>query len=212
MNLHNIRVDYKNKPLNKHDVNNNPIQQFEAWFNDALNAEITDVNAFALCTINEMNKPSSRIVLLKEVSEYGFVFFTNYTGRKAKEIEINNNVSAVFYWKELERQIRIEGTAHKITDEESDEYFKTRPRESQIGAWASPQSTIIHNRPVLESRVEFYTQKFKNTKAIPRPDNWGGYIIKPELMEFWQGQPSRLHDRIQYEFIDRKWKINRLAP
>jgi pyridoxamine 5'-phosphate oxidase len=212
MNLHNLRIEYKSKSLNKHDVSNNPIHQFESWFNDALNAEIMDANAFTLSTVNEMNKPTSRIVLLKEVNDFGFVFFTNYEGQKGKDIEANNNVAAVFHWKELERQVRIEGTAQKISDEESDEYFNSRPRESQIGAWASPQSSVIHNRPVLESRIEFYTEKFKNLAIIPRPNNWGGYIIKPETIEFWQGRPSRLHDRIKYEHIDRTWQLSRLAP
>ncbi|MFM2049443.1 MAG: pyridoxamine 5-phosphate oxidase [Bacteroidota bacterium] len=211
MNLHNLRIDYKNHSLSKHDVNSNPIVQFESWFKDAISAEIIDANAFTLCTINEMNKPSCRVVLLKEVNDFGFIFFTNYESRKGKDMENNNNVSIAFHWKELERQVRIEGIAQKISDEESDEYFNSRPRESQIGAWASPQSSVIHNRPVLESRIEFYTKKFKN-KTVPRPNNWGGYIVKPETVEFWQGRPSRLHDRIQYEHIDRKWQISRLAP
>jgi pyridoxamine 5'-phosphate oxidase len=211
MNLHNLRIDYKKHSLSKHDVNSNPIVQFESWFKDAISAEIIDANAFTLCTINEMNKPSCRVVLLKEVNDFGFIFFTNYESRKGKDMENNNNVSIAFHWKELERQVRIEGIAQKISDEESDEYFNSRPRESQIGAWASPQSSVIHNRPVLESRIEFYTEKFKN-KTVPRPNNWGGYIVKPDTIEFWQGRASRLHDRILYEHIDRKWQISRLAP
>jgi pyridoxamine 5'-phosphate oxidase len=211
MNLHNLRIDYQAQPLSKHDLNSNPLIEFEKWFQEVLNNKVDDANAFTLCTVNEFHKPSCRVVLLKELTNYGFVFYTNYESRKAKEMNENKNVSAVFLWKEMSKQIRIEGTVQKISDEESDEYFESRPRESQIGAWASPQSSVIHNRPVLESRIEFYTNKFKN-KPIPRPTYWGGYIIKPTLIEFWQGQPSRLHDRIQYELIDGKWNTERLAP
>jgi pyridoxamine 5'-phosphate oxidase len=211
MNLHNLRIDYQAKPLNKQDMDSNPLLEFEKWFQEVLNNKVIDANAFTLCTVNEFYKPSCRVVLLKELSHYGFVFYTNYESRKAKEMDENNHVSAVFLWKELSRQVRIEGTVQKISDEDSDEYFESRPRESQIGAWASPQSSIIHNRPVLESRIEFYTTKFKN-KSIPRPTYWGGYLIRPNLIEFWQGQPSRLHDRIQYELIDGVWQTDRLAP
>jgi pyridoxamine 5'-phosphate oxidase len=211
MNLNTIRIDYKSQSLSKHDVSNNPILQFEKWMNEALEANIADANAFTLSTVDELNKPSSRIILLKDFGNSGFVFYTNYDGKKGRDIEQNNNVNASFYWKELERQVRIEGTAQKLDDVESDEYFATRPRESQIGAWASPQSSVIHNRPVLESRVEFYSNKFNN-KIIPRPSNWGGYLIKPSSIEFWQGRASRLHDRILFELKDRQWNISRLAP
>ena len=211
MNLHNLRSDYKSKTLGKDDVAKNPIHQFEQWIKEAMEAEISEVNAFALATVGERNRPSVRIVLLKEVNDLGFVFFTNYQSNKGLQMEQNKHVAMDFHWKELERQVRIEGTVEKISDVESDDYFNSRPRESQLGAWASPQSSVIHNRPVLESRVEFYAEKFKN-KTIPRPPQWGGYLVKPTTVEFWQGRVSRLHDRLLYDWMDGHWVIERLAP
>ena len=211
MKLHDVRTEYKSQTLNKDDVAKNPIAQFETWMKQAMDAGIDDVNAFALATVNESNKPSVRIVLLKEVNDYGFVFFTNYLSNKGVQMAENSAVAINFYWAALERQVRIEGKVEKISDEDSDDYFNSRPRESQLGAWASPQSSIIHNRPVLDSRVEFYAEKFKN-KTIPRPPQWGGYIVRPEAIEFWQGRPSRLHDRLLYQWHDGHWIIERLAP
>jgi pyridoxamine 5'-phosphate oxidase len=211
MKLHDVRTEYKSQTLNKDDVAKNPIAQFEAWMKQAMDAGIDDVNAFALATVNESNKPSVRIVLLKEVNDYGFVFFTNYLSNKGVQRAENSAVAINFYWAALERQVRIEGKVEKISDEDSDDYFNSRPRESQLGAWASPQSSIIHNRPVLDSRVEFYAEKFKN-KTIPRPPQWGGYLVKPTTVEFWQGRASRLHDRLLYDWMDGHWVIERLAP
>jgi pyridoxamine 5'-phosphate oxidase len=211
MKLHDVRTEYKSQTLNKDDVAKNPIAQFETWMKQAMDAGIEDVNAFALATVNESNKPSVRIVLLKEVNDYGFVFFTNYLSNKGVQMAENPSVAINFYWAALERQVRIEGRVEKISDEDSDDYFNSRPRESQLGAWASPQSSIIHNRPVLDSRVEFYAEKFKN-KTIPRPPQWGGYIVRPDAIEFWQGRPSRLHDRLLYQWHDGHWVIERLAP
>ncbi len=211
MNLYDIRTDYKSHTLNKDEVEKNPIHQFQKWMNEAMKADIGDVNAFTLATVDEKNHPTARMVLLKEVNDYGFVFFTNYLSNKGKQMGENPFVAINFFWKELERQVRIDGIVEKISEEDSDDYFNSRPRESQIGAWASPQSSIIHNRPVLESRVEFYTEKFKN-KTIPRPPQWGGYIVRPDTIEFWQGRPSRLHDRLLYEWHDGHWIIERLAP
>jgi pyridoxamine 5'-phosphate oxidase len=197
--------------LGKHDVHQHPLQQFKAWFKEAIDADVAEPNAFVLATVNEMNKPSARVVLLKEVTDMGFVFFTNYQSHKGLEMDTNPHVSLNFFWSELERQVRIDGVVKKISDEESDDYFNSRPRESQIGAWASPQSSIIHNRPVLETRVDFYTKKFKGAD-VPRPPYWGGYLVKASQIEFWQGRPSRLHDRILYDYIDGHWVIERLAP
>ena len=159
-----------------------------------------------------MWKPSARIVLLKEIKDNGFVFFTNYESQKGKEIEMNPFVSLLFFWKELESQVRIEGRNKKDTDRESDEYFNSRPSESRIGAWSSPQSTVIDSRDILQKNVENYTKKF-DTQNIPRPEFWGGYIVIPYYIEFWQGRPGRLHDRLQYSLTENdEWIIKRLAP
>lgn len=207
-----IRKDYKLKSLQKDDIDNDPLVQFHKWWKEAIKAEIPEPNAMTLATCDNQGRPSARIVLLKDVHENGFVFFTNYESKKGKQMEINANVALVFLWKELERQVRIEGFVTKISVKESDEYFATRPAKSRIGAWSSPQSEVIESREILEKNVEYYNNKFGN-ENIPRPDNWGGYIVYPRQIEFWQGRRSRLHDRLQYTISDKKeWTIERLAP
>ena len=218
-----IRKDYKLASLEEADVTSNPIDQFTRWWNEAVASQIDEVNAMTLATVNAAGVPAARIVLLKGYNPEGFIFFTNYESDKGKNLAQNPNAALVFFWKELERQIRIEGTVQKVSAEESDRYFNSRPASSRIGAWASPQSAVIENRLVIEQNVERYTSIFAND-SIERPDHWGGYIVKPTSIEFWQGRSSRLHDRIRYKLetsdynaatdtrTDANWKIERLAP
>lgn len=207
-----IRKVYQLQSLLEKDADANPIKQFEIWWQHAIESKIEEPNAMTLATCTVSGKPSARIVLLKEINENGFVFFTNYLSRKGNEIEENPFVSLLFFWKELERQIRIEGKIKKISAKESDEYFFQRPRESRIGAWSSPQSRVIKSRGFLQENVEKYNSQF-GTQNIPRPDFWGGYIVEPYRIEFWQGRPGRLHDRLLYVLIENDfWKIERLAP
>lgn len=206
-----LRRDFTLQTLDESDILCNPIKQFEKWFNEAIESQVLEPNAMDLATVGISNKPSSRIVLLKQVKNNGFVFFTNYDSRKAKDIEENKYVSLNFVWHELERQIRIEGEAYKISPTESDSYFEVRPTGSKLGAWASPQSSVIPNRNYLEKLVADFNIKFEG-KDIPRPYNWGGYIVEPNIIEFWQGRKCRLHDRLRYKKIDDSWDIERLAP
>lgn len=193
-------------------VSKDPFTQFEKWFKEALAAEVLEANAMSLATISEGGRPASRIVLLKGVENGQFVFYTNYQSQKGRELDTNPACALNFYWAELERQIRIEGLAARIAPETSDQYFQSRPRESQIGAWASPQSTLIKDRSLLEERARQIEERFKGLNTLPRPKQWGGYGISPHEIEFWQGRPSRLHDRIVYNLVEGEWKINRLAP
>lgn len=207
-----IRKVYSLQSLSEKDVAANPIEQFKHWWTQALESNIDEPNAMTLATCSTSGKPSARIVLLKEIKETGFVFFTNYLSRKGKEIESNPFVSLLFFWKELERQVRIEGEIKKISKQESNNYFSKRPIESRIGAWSSPQSEVIKNRDILEKKASDYKHKF-GSKNIPRPPHWGGYIVNPESMEFWQGRPGRLHDRLRYTIgQSATWVIERLAP
>ena len=218
-----IRKDYKLASLDEADVALNPIDQFTRWWNEAVSSQIDEVNAMTLATANAAGTPSARIVLLKGYDANGFVFFTNYESDKAKNLAQNPKAAIIFFWKELERQIRIEGTVEKVSAADSDRYFNSRPAASRIGAWASPQSAVIENRLVIEQNVERYSSIFAND-SIERPDHWGGYIVKPISIEFWQGRSSRLHDRIRYTLensaynaatdtrSDANWKIERLAP
>ncbi|MDP4283280.1 MAG: pyridoxamine 5'-phosphate oxidase [Bacteroidota bacterium] len=207
-----IRKEYQLQSLLENDVDDDPLIQFKTWWKHALESKIDEPNAMTLATTSTSGKPSARIVLLKEINQNGFVFFTNYKSRKGNEITENPFVALLFFWKELERQVRIEGEIKKIPTEESDQYFFQRPRESQIGAWSSPQSRVIENREFLNENVLKYTSQF-GIHNIPRPDFWGGYIVEPDSIEFWQGRPGRLHDRLHYVLTEHNiWNIERLAP
>lgn len=206
-----IRKEYRLNSLSESDVAGDPFTQFSAWWDEAVAGEIEEVNAMTLATADKTGKPSARIVLLKGMNAEGFEFFTNYESHKAKEMAINEQVALVFFWKELERQVRIEGRVSKTTAAVSDEYFLTRSVESRIGAWSSPQSDIIASRDVLVENVSAIQEKFQD-KEVTRPPFWGGYLVSPTMIEFWQGRASRLHDRIAYFREDNKWKIKRLAP
>ena len=207
-----IRKEYSKASLDITSVNKNPVLQFEKWFDEALQSNALEPTAMTLATISASGKPSARIVLLKGISNDRFYFYTNYQSQKGLELENNPACALTFFWPELERQVRISGLAERATALESDQYFQSRPRGSQIGAWASPQSVVIKDRSLLENRVKEIEERFKNDKVLPRPKQWGGYAVAPFEIEFWQGRPSRLHDRILYTLIDSKWQINLLAP
>lgn len=211
-NLAAIRKNYAMKSLSEDSVEEHPLDQFRNWLNEAITAEAIEPTALVLSTANAAGRPSARVVLLKEVAENGFVFFTNYKSRKGKDLEANPFASLTFFWPALERQVRIEGRVVKADPTISDEYFHSRPVGSQIGAWASPQSQQIESREVLEEANKKYTDQFKDASDIPRPEHWGGYLLTPDLIEFWQGRPNRLHDRIAYELQQNNWLKKRLAP
>ncbi len=209
--LFNIRRDFTLKTLDESDVLSDPMNMFEQWLNEAIIAKALEPNAMNLATATPDGKPSSRMILLKQIKPQGFVFFTNYDSKKAYQITLNKYCALTFVWNELERQVRIEGIVEKTSDAESDSYFEVRPAKSKLGAWASPQSRAIPDRKYLEGLIKEYESKFKD-KNIVRPQNWGGYIVKPYLIEFWQGRSNRLHDRIQYVLEDGAWEVERLAP
>lgn len=210
--LGSVRKEYSLRELDVSDVNANPIDQFEGWFKEALEREGDEANATTLSTIGLDGHPNGRIVLLKFYSEDGFTIYTNYNSVKGQELSNHAFASLTFYWKSLERQVRIRGNVEKVDPVISDEYYNSRPRASRIGAWASPQSQEIKNREVLEEKEQFYENKFDGLETIPRPEGWGGFMINPTTIEFWQGRPSRLHDRIVYQLDGTDWKIKRLAP
>ena len=211
INIAELRKEYKHQTLSEKDADSNAIKQFEKWWGEAIKSQAKEVNAMTLATCSGEGYPSARIVLLKGFSEEGFIFFTNYESRKGIELQQNPHACMVFFWRELERQVRIEGKAKKISSSESDEYFLIRPKESRLSAWSSPQSKVIEARSVLEKNVEHYRRVFADGN-IPRPVNWGGFIVKPFLIEFWQGRASRLHDRLLYTETEEGWRIHRLAP
>ncbi|MFC0773920.1 pyridoxamine 5'-phosphate oxidase [Terrimonas alba] len=207
-----IRKTYSQKTLTEDSIDSNPIRQFDTWWQEAIDAGIDEINAMTLATASADGVPSARIVLLKGFSEEGFMFFTNYDSYKGKQLLENPKACLVFFWKELERQIRITGLVEKVGEKESDEYFHLRPVASQLGASISPQSAVIENREWLEKRYDEFEKKTGNN-TIERPANWGGYLVKPVIIEFWQGRPSRLHDRIEYSLQENgEWKTARLAP
>ena len=212
MKLAELRQHYALESLSKNDVRPDPVAQFAYWFEEAQSGQILEPNAMTLATATSDGRPSARTVLLKDFGNQGFTFFTNYESQKGMELAANPRAALLFTWLELQRQIRIEGRVEKIAPEDSLAYFQSRPRESQIGAWASPQSHPIEGREVLQKREAEMELKFAGLEKLPIPPNWGGYRVLPELFEFWQGRMSRLHDRILYTREGEGWKIERLAP
>ena len=211
--LQDIRKDYEKSNLSEQNVSENPFAEFKIWFDNALKNSKLEPNAMILSTVSRSGQPSARVVLLKGLEETGFVFFTNYESRKGKELTETPFASLLFFWADLEQQIRIEGRIERVSEEESQAYYHSRPRASQIGAWASPQSQVIPNREFLEEKVKKYSQEFENEEVIPLPKFWGGFRLVPHRIEFWQGRSSRLHDRILFEKGENEeWKRNRLAP
>jgi pyridoxamine 5'-phosphate oxidase len=206
-----LREEYALATLDLSDVDPNPMVQFSKWFENAVDSNLPEPNAMTLATVGNSGFPSARIVLLKGFDEKGFVFFTNYKSQKGTEISDNPHVALVFSWLELQRQIRIEGVASMISQKDSEEYFKTRPRGSKIGALASPQSRPIERKD-LEHSFQMIENQFLQSDDIPMPEYWGGYLVKPVRIEFWQGRRSRLHDRINYSLVEGNWKLERLAP
>ncbi|MFD2744277.1 MULTISPECIES: pyridoxamine 5'-phosphate oxidase [Sphingobacterium] len=210
--LADLREDYIKGSLDDKDVLDDPIQQFATWLDEALRAEVLEPTAMVLSTVDEQQMPKSRVVLLKDIKPEGFSFFTNYDSAKGRDMGNHPYVSLLFFWPELQRQVRIVGRVEKLAAQESDHYFQSRPRGSQIGAIASPQSAKIPNRSFLEERVAQIEAKYVDDTAIPRPLHWGGYLVRPTEMEFWQGRASRLHDRIVYTSDRQAWRKQRLAP
>lgn len=207
-----IRKDYTLNSLNEEDVAASPFEQFKVWWSDAEKSCIDEINAMTLATCGNNNMPDARIVLLKGFDETGFVFFTNYNSNKGNQLAENAHCTLLFFWKELERQIKINGVAEKISMKESIDYFDSRPEGSKLGAWSSPQSLVVSGKAWLKETFEFYAERFKHGK-IPKPPHWGGYRVKPTKIEFWQGRPSRMHDRICYQLTEQNsWRIERLAP
>jgi len=211
LNLADLRREYTKNGLLESDVDTDPFRQFSIWFEQAKNAGIMEPNAMSHATVSPEGQPSIRIVLLKGVDEKGFIFFTNYESRKGKDMELNPKTSLLFFWGELERQLRIEGTIEKISTESSKAYFDSRPEGSRVGAWSSNQSEIVSSRDVLEYRFDENLKRFAG-KDIPMPDYWGGYRLIPTMVEFWQGRGSRMHDRIRFRLADGNWVIDRLSP
>lgn len=210
--IQDLRQDYSQSILEVSDLDKNPMKQFELWWENAIEAEILEPNAMTLATVNANGIPSARIVLLKELRKKGFVFYTNYKSQKAQDIKKNKNVALVFLWKELQRQVRIQGVIKKISEADSLKYAQTRPIKSQMGAWVSQQSKVIKNREKLEKKMEHLIEEYGDQDAMPKPPYWGGYIVKPTAIEFWQGRRSRLHDRLRYSKSKKGWAVERLSP
>jgi pyridoxamine 5'-phosphate oxidase len=205
-----LRKNYTLGQLSETEVSANPLALFQLWFDQAIKAECPEPNSMTLATADAMGNPSARIVLLKGADQHGFTFFTNYESQKGKDLAVRPQAALLFHWHELERQIRIKGNVERVTSAESDDYYHSRPPSSRIGAWASPQSAEIPNREFLEEAEKRLKEQFGD--APPRPEHWGGYRLRPTDIEFWQGRPSRLHDRIHYRLDGVQWKITRLAP
>lgn len=213
--LADLRREYARAELTHDHVADDPIEQFRFWFDEALDAEVREPNAMTLATAAPDGSPSARIVLLKGVDDRGFRFFTNYDSRKGTELAQTPHAALVFWWPPLERQVRVEGKVERLPDAESTEYFHSRPRGSQLGAWASPQSHVVESRAALEAKLEDVTAEYEERDTIPRPTHWGGYVVRPSAIEFWQGRPNRLHDRLRYRRpapSTDEWTLDRLAP
>jgi pyridoxamine 5'-phosphate oxidase len=211
--LADLRQNYVRSGLLESDIFDDPMDQFQRWFDDAVDADLLEPNAMTLSTVAETGKPSSRIVLLKGIDPQGFVFYTNYNSRKGQDLTVHPWASLVFVWLPLERQVRVEGAVEKVSRVETEAYFQTRPRGSQIGAWVSSQSEVICGRQVLEDELTYLTAEYENQAMIPCPPHWGGFRVKPTRIEFWQGRPNRLHDRLCYcRQPDQSWRVMRLAP
>ncbi|MFL5731223.1 MAG: pyridoxamine 5'-phosphate oxidase [Cytophagaceae bacterium] len=206
-----IRKEYKYQQLTENNVNHNPFLQLKSWLDEAIASEVHEPTAMSLATVGKDHKPSSRIVLLKGLTETGLVFFTNYESKKGTELFQNPDAAILFFWPELERQVRVEGKVKRTSSEESTDYFRSRPKGSQIGALCSPQSQVIPDREFLEKKKSELEKKYSDTD-VPRPEHWGGYKLIPSMFEFWQGRESRLHDRLQFTLSETGWKIERLAP
>ncbi|ULJ64809.1 pyridoxamine 5'-phosphate oxidase [Wielerella bovis] len=210
MDLHGIRQEYSKRELSKKQCLDNPLAQFEVWLNEAMAAKVPEPTAMNVATADAQGRPSNRVLLLKEVNEQGFVFFSNYLSRKGQDLAVNPFVALTFFWAELERQVRVEGRVEKLAAHLSDEYFDSRPYTSRVGAWVSEQSQPIANKQIIVARAAMFGAK--HPLHVPRPPHWGGYLVVPERVEFWQGRPSRLHDRISYYLENNIWKKERLAP
>jgi pyridoxamine 5'-phosphate oxidase len=210
--LDSIRKEYTQTSLDIRDVNRDPVAQFEKWLQHAIEVKVPEPNAMTLSTISSGGRPSARIVLLKGVEGKKFHFYTNYQSQKGKEIDKEPACALTFFWPELERQVRIEGMASRVEESVSEKYFQSRPRGSQVGAWASPQSSIVDSRELLEARAKEIEKRYEGKLLLPKPKQWGGFAVDPFEIEFWQGRPNRLHDRIVYYKVEDNWQINRLAP
>lgn len=211
MKIQQMRREYHSEYLNETGMDSNPINQFRIWLEAAITFGLSEPNSMVLASATLSGRPSARVVLLKGINDNGFVFYTNYMSRKGSELLSNPFAAAVFDWHEIERQVRIEGLVEKVEDAESDAYFKLRPNNSKIGAWASPQSRIVKDRNELEALQKKYAIQFADSE-IPRPALWGGFLIRPTVIEFWQGRPNRLHDRMAYYKVEKGWSLQRLAP
>lgn len=211
--IEDLRKAYHHGTLDINDITPDPLDLFRRWWHEAVGAEIEEANAMTLATVDRHGHPSARIVLLKGLHNEGFEFFTNYNSKKAEDMEAHPYVALLFFWKEMERQVRIEGSVEKVSKERSEQYFQSRPRGSQVGAWISPQSKIIEDRTVLEANLKLVEDRYAGVDPLPLPEHWGGYLVRPRKMEFWQGRPDRLHDRFSYtlEHGDQ-WTVHRLAP
>jgi len=211
--LNQLRKEYAARALDEGSVSLDPIEQFGHWIQEAIESSLVEPNAMTLATASADGRPSARMVLLKECNEKGFTFFTNYESRKGRELAQNPWAALVFYWPELERQVRVEGRTERVSALESDLYFQRRPREARLGAWASRQGEVVASRGVIEKQMQEVSQRYMNLDSVPRPDSWGGYRLTPDLLEFWQGRPHRLHDRLRYQRDDQRvWVIERLSP
>lgn len=211
MKIADLRKEYTQSGIRRSELAVDPVSQFRAWFEQAMQAALPEPNAMTLATVDEEGSPVARIILLKGLDERGFHFFTNYSSAKARQLAKTPKAALVFHWVELERQVRIQGTVSKLTREDTEQYFQSRPRGSRLGAWASDQSEVLPNRAALEARWEEMEKRFPE-EVVPVPPFWGGYAVYPLAVEFWQGRPSRLHDRFRYTRLESGWKIDRLAP